>query len=103
MGQEDRRVDLLSQHGGNAGWVFTTELTAAFWAGLEVPPELAVIPAKRCWSGQISPDGVTEVLERYRPELLPLSESHLEEFGLAEYIATNYESVSDERRLFRRR
>lgn len=36
------------------------------------PPEIAILPIKRFWSGQIDDDGIIKVVERYQPEALLL-------------------------------
>ena len=48
-------------------------LSQAFHARLPAPPELAVVVAKRFWSGQISSEPILATCERYRPEQLLLS------------------------------
>ncbi len=70
--------------------MFTDRLTCAFWAGLPVPPEVAVIPSKRVWSGQISGAMVRACLDRYQPELLLLGENRLGELGLSAYVPERY-------------
>lgn len=54
-------------------WVCAQDVMYPFHAQLKVPPELAVIMAKRFWSGQISALQIINVCRRYKPEqvLLP--------------------------------
>ncbi|MBU6401794.1 MAG: hypothetical protein KGS61_15865, partial [Verrucomicrobia bacterium] len=77
----------------------------AFWAGLPVPPELAVIPSKRIWSGQITGAEVRQCLERYRPELILLGADRVREFGLTDYLRDHYqpEAVAGVEGLYLRR
>ncbi|MBX3745255.1 MAG: glycosyltransferase family 39 protein [Verrucomicrobiae bacterium] len=83
-------VQGLRANSEGAEWIFTRELSAAFHAGLAVPPELAVIPWKRLWSGQISPEDVRDALERHRPELILIPPDWTARFGLHEVIENDY-------------
>jgi 4-amino-4-deoxy-L-arabinose transferase-like glycosyltransferase len=89
---EDPRVLELKRHAARTHWIFTDRVIYAFWAGLPVPPELAVIPSKRIWSGQISETEVVECLERYRPEQILLLSDWEKRFGLSDYIRAHYQS-----------
>jgi hypothetical protein len=48
-------------------------LSHAFHARVPVPPELAVVVAKRFWSGQISSEAILAACKHYRPEQVLLS------------------------------
>ncbi len=87
---QDERVVALLANRANTRWVFTDQLICAFSARLPVPPELAVIPFKRIWSGQISPREVRTCLERYRPEQILLRSEWQKSFRLSEYLRDNY-------------
>src|SRR5439155_1822940 len=87
---EDPRVIELKRHAARTHWIFTDRVIYAFWAGLPVPPELAVIPSKRIWSGQISETEVLECLERYRPEQILLLSGLGDKPGLSNYIGAHY-------------
>jgi hypothetical protein len=100
---EDARVQMLQVHGAGVRWVFTDDMRAAFWAGLPIPPELAVIPWKRLWSGQLTPEQVRAALERHRPELILLSESRRRQYGLVDYLADHYGPVAEAPDLYRRK
>jgi hypothetical protein len=54
-------------------WVYAEPVIYAFHARLPAPPELAVVVAKRFWSGQISSEAILATCKRYRPEQLLLS------------------------------
>jgi len=88
---EDRNVIWLTAHAAQTHWVFTDRVIYAFWAGLPVPPELAVIPSKRIWSGQITEEKIVECLERYQPEQILLQSDWETKFGLSDYIQTHYQ------------
>lgn len=100
---EERSVQRLHAHGAGVRWVFTDDLLAAFWAGLPIPPELAVIPWKRLWSGQLTPEQVRAALERHRPELILLSDSRRREYGLEDHLTDHYQPVAGAPDLYRRK
>ncbi len=91
---ENQNVAELRKNAAQTHWVFTDRVVYAFWAGLPVPPELAVIPSKRIWSGQISKAQIVECLERYRPEQILLQSDWETKFGLSEYMQAHYQSDS---------
>jgi hypothetical protein len=88
---EDPVVIELRKDAGQTHWVFADRVVYAFWAGLPVPPELAVIPRKRVWSGQLTEAELIEYLERYRPERTLLLSGLTDWPGLAAYIQAHYE------------
>lgn len=100
---QERHVEALRDHGHGARWVFTHDLLAAFWARLAVPPELAVIPWKRLWSGQLTPEQVRDYLGRYRPEVILLSKWRRGAFGLEDQLEADYHPVASTPGLFVRR
>jgi hypothetical protein len=91
---QDERVRALSENATATHWVFTDQLICTFWARLPVPPELAVIPLKRIWSGQISHDEIISCLERYRPEQILLQTDWEGKFQLSGYITNHYHAGS---------
>ncbi len=103
LAAEQSTVQRLRAHAGGVQWLFTTHLLSAFWAGLPVPPELAVLPRKRWWSGQMSPEALRAALERHRPELIHLPGPHLRDWGLEGFLAQHYQPVDAEGDLYRRR
>ncbi len=86
----DPRVVALRRHAAETHWVFTDRVIYAFWAGLPVPPELAVVPSKRIWSGQINRSEIERCLERYRPEQILLESDWISRFGLIHYLQQHY-------------
>ncbi|HEV2210727.1 MAG TPA: hypothetical protein VG167_18285 [Verrucomicrobiae bacterium] len=63
----------MRRYAGGTHWVCASDAMYAFQAQLSVPPELAVVMAKRFWSGQISAAQIVKVCWKYKPEqvLLP--------------------------------
>lgn len=70
-------------------WVFSRGSIYAFHAGLPTIPELAVIPAKRIWSGRLTETKILSILEQYRPEQL-LLEKWRKPPEWREFIKLNY-------------
>jgi hypothetical protein len=66
----------MRRYAPSTHWVCAQDVMYPFDAGLRVPPELAVIMAKRFWSGQISADEIINICRKYKPEqiLLPNGE-----------------------------
>ena len=95
LANDQAHVAALRSQAAGVRWVFTIDKLAAFWAGLPIPPELAVIPAKRRWSGHLQPAEVKEVLERYRPELILLPEPLAKSWGLGDYLKSHYQPAAD--------
>ncbi len=102
-GREATPVTLLRAHAQGARWVFTEDRLSAFWAGLAIPPELAVIPIKRLWSGQLTPAQTRAALERYRPELILLAKDRAQALGLGDYLREHYQPVTEFSPLYARR
>lgn len=88
--RENAIVRQLEEYRDRTKWVYTDRVIYAFHAGLPVPPELAIIPAKRIWSGQITPEGIVAKLEEYRPEQIVLIGSKVRSPALAEFIENQY-------------
>jgi 4-amino-4-deoxy-L-arabinose transferase-like glycosyltransferase len=82
---------LISQSKYHAKFIFTDQRTAAFRAKLLIPPEIAIIPSKRIWSGQISREEILTALERHSPELILIPTQWEEQFDLSEYLAKRYD------------
>ncbi len=89
---DDPLVVELRKHAAQTRWVFADRVIYAFWAGLPVPPELAVIPRKRIWSGQLTETEVLECLARYRPEGILLVSGFAGWPDLSNYIQAHYQS-----------
>jgi len=53
-------------------WLFTDLPVYAFYTGLNVPPEIAVLSTKRLESGNLTVTQVRSLLKKYRPEQVVL-------------------------------
>jgi hypothetical protein len=89
-------VNALSQHAASTRWVFTDLPIYPFYAGLRVPPEMAVPSAKRFFSGNLKGDELLRILKEYRPEQLVLGEKFQSLEGpFRLYVAEHYEMTLD--------
>ncbi len=60
----------------STNWIFTDRPIYAFYAGLPVPPEIAVISLKRINSGKLTNQEMLAVLQKYRPEQILFGRIH---------------------------
>ncbi len=65
-------MQLVEQYKHSTRWMFTDRPIYAFYAGLYVPPEIAVISYKRLNSGQLTTKYMLSILQTYRPEQILL-------------------------------
>lgn len=83
-------VNQLLEYKQSTRWVFTDLPIYAFYTGLRVPPEIAVLSKKRLISGNLTVSGLFSILQTYHPEQVVLGrfpEVHRE---LSTYLHTNY-------------
>ena len=92
---KDVTVAAFKRHAAGTRWAFTNERSAAFWAGLRIPPELAVIPSKRMWSGQIGEAEVLRWLQRYQPEIILVPQEWEMKFKLTGYLRKHYRADTE--------
>jgi hypothetical protein len=90
--QDDVLVQELTKWRHRANWIYTSDVIYAFHARIAVPPELAVVPRKRFASGQINQKMILEIVKRYEPEILLMSQP-----GLGgewrEYLEADYKPI----------
>jgi hypothetical protein len=87
---DDGLVAAMKKYAGHTRWVYTEETIYAFDAGLCVIPELAVMPHKRWWSGQITQDQIVTLLKQYRPQQLLLPAHGVVDGRIAQFAANDY-------------
>lgn len=84
-------------------WVFTDRPIYAFYAGLSVPPEMAVISSKRINSGKLTNQEMLAVLKKYRPEQIVIARMHsqiISDPNISNYINKYYtKTYSDKKEL----
>ena len=73
-------------------WVYTRATMYAFHAKLRVIPELALMPRKRFWSGQVTQAGILALVKRYMPEQLLLDDRDMADAEMAQFVGEHYKS-----------
>jgi len=86
-------VRSLQENADVTNWIFTDHATLAFHAGLKIPPELAVLPAKRLYADTIKPAEILALLVDYMPEQVMLDRFKNLESELAPWLAKEYTRV----------
>jgi hypothetical protein len=62
----------MERYKPQARWLYAEEPVYSFHSGIPLPPDLAVVVAKRYWSGEMTNTRLTEDLRSYKPELMLL-------------------------------
>lgn len=87
--QQSRLLSRMLAYSDRTCWVYeTTPGIFAFHAKLTLIPELAVLPLKRYWSGQITQNDVWSLIKSYCPEQLLLKEEIPDSFK--DFVTKNY-------------
>ncbi len=81
----------IQRYAPRVQWMFTYYRPIfAFHARLPVPPPLALLPAKRFWSGRLTEPDLLDALQKWSPELLLLESDKLVE-SWSTWIHENYQ------------
>lgn len=83
-------VSLMKSRAAKTNWVYTDCALFAFYAGLKMPPELAVIPMKRIRAGRITSQELATFLKRYRPEQIVLQRAYLYDHDIDLFLKEFY-------------
>jgi Dolichyl-phosphate-mannose-protein mannosyltransferase len=86
-------MQLVAKHKDSTQWIFTDRPIYAFYAGLRVPPEMAVMSYKRLNSGDLTSKELLAILQSYHPEQIVLARwtSQIKnDTNLITYINENY-------------
>ncbi len=83
-------VKSIENRGIHNQYMFTRNGTYAFVTGNLLYPDLAVLPSKRFWSGNITHEELLVSLRERKPKLLVISEYELGNPKWREWIATEY-------------
>ena len=86
--REDLLVAEMASYALKTNWVLTDRPMYAFRSGLTVPPEVAVITAKRLATGGLTEADLLAAIDAYQPELILLTRFKWP--TLAESLAPNY-------------
>jgi len=54
-------------------WIYADKLVYSFHSGIPVPPQLAVVPLKRLWSGEMTSARLADEVNKYQPGLIVLN------------------------------
>ena len=92
----DRLVAEMKAAAPGTQWVYTRATMYAFHARLRVIPELAVMPMKRFWSGQITQPEILALVKRFAPEQLLLDDRDMADASMHEFVEDNYRLQSRE-------
>jgi hypothetical protein len=87
--EQSALVAKMKEYANRTKWVYTRQTIYPFHAGLIVVPELAVLPHKRFWSGQITDAQIWATVKRYRPEQLLLEAGPLDP-TISEFVESGY-------------
>jgi len=86
---------IVKTYAQKARWIFTFKLSASFFLKVPVPPELIVVPKKRIWTGQFTPEIVATTFKQYHPEIVILPQNHwLYTDGVKKYLDSQYVMIS---------
>jgi hypothetical protein len=66
--REVKIFNLVNRYAPETEWILTDHPIYAFWAGLKVPPDLAVFSAKRMMTGYLTEADIMETIDEYQPE-----------------------------------
>jgi len=75
-----------------ARFIYTDESIYSFHAGIPMPPDLAVLPLKRLWSGDMTKGRVAEEMRAIKPEII-LLRNDTREVPFQELIDAEYRVV----------
>ncbi len=73
--QSSRLVQTLRRYQDRIRWCYTEDRTAAFHAGVLIPPELVVLSRKRFWHGYLDEQRRANWIRFYAPEALIIPEA----------------------------
>jgi hypothetical protein len=96
VAQSQERIELLNvilAHKKSTHWFFTDCPIYAFYSGLPVPPEIAVLSQIRIDSKTITGEQLLTVLKKYQPEQILLCKSPLIRNYLNGYITAHYQKT----------
>ncbi|MEZ4678030.1 MAG: hypothetical protein R2932_27810 [Caldilineaceae bacterium] len=91
-------VTLLQEYATQTQWVFSDRATYPFYAGLRVPPEIAVFSRKRFFGENLNNHILLDVLQRYQPEQILLTrfkDDLLTDAEFAGYLDAHYTKIQE--------
>ena len=89
-------LEAIRQRADRTRWMITDQQIFAFYASIDVPPDLAVTSMKRVRAGLLTERHILDALETYTPEQVHVSGRRIEWTGSLEtYLASRYVPVHD--------
>ncbi len=93
-------MQIVMEYKDSTKWLFTDRPIYAFYAGLPVPPEMAVFSSKRINSGKLTNQEMLAVLKKYRPEQIVIARMHsliISDINIKNYINSYYTKIYSEK------
>jgi 4-amino-4-deoxy-L-arabinose transferase-like glycosyltransferase len=66
-------LDEIKRYKPLTEWMYADNEIYSFYAGIPMPPALAVVPSKRLWAGEMNNQRVGEEMRRYKPSVILLA------------------------------
>jgi len=76
-------------------WIYAQPAIYSFHTGIPMPPELAVVPLKRLWSGEMTNDRIVEELRKYMPGVILLP-NNTDEIPFRDLINKEYRLIYED-------
>jgi len=83
----------IERYKTQTNWLFTDNPGYAFYTGLKVPPEIAVLSRKRVASGEMTPEYLQSLLDRYDPEQIIIERFPEVRGAIAPNLQANYSKI----------
>ncbi len=90
-------VDRILTYQNQTHWLFTDLAMYSFYSKINVPPEIAVLPAKRLISGNLNQTDLLEVLNKYQPEQILIERFPIILDQIKPYLETNYQKIYEDK------
>jgi len=93
LNQSQSKIEVISnllKYKKVTNWIFTDLPIYAFYADLNIPPEIAVFARKRLASGYLTNELLTSVMEKYHPEQIILGRFPEVQNSLQSYLNEKY-------------
>lgn len=91
--EERKIINLLCVHKNNTKWLVTDRPIFAFYSGILVPPELALISNKRILAKHFTENYLARLIAKYKPEQILLTRFKVYENKLQNIIKEDYTKI----------
>ena len=89
-------INSIREVRGNVKYMYSDRPLLNFYTECLPPPELAVVPAKRFWSGQIDQERIITTLNAYQPEILYFADPTVsEDIKWQDFFKDKYRKIWD--------